>query len=78
MLKKILNLEGVTILDQEQQNQVVGGKVTCESPVFSHFEAPGEGAINGGQGGAVYTQNCVDTGFLGLGKPKKFIHTFSV
>ncbi|WP_452218599.1 hypothetical protein [Lacinutrix undariae] len=39
---------------------------------------PGEGAINGGQGGAVYTQNCVDTGFLGLGKPKKFIHTFSV
>ncbi len=39
MLKKILNLEGVTILDQEQQNQVVGGKVTCESPVFSHFEA---------------------------------------
>ncbi|CAL2082078.1 hypothetical protein [Tenacibaculum sp. 190524A05c] len=75
MLDNILKLDGVQKLNKIEQKNIQGSGVTCDPPVYSHIVPPGEGAINGGQGGVVYTQQCVRTNIFG-GNPRPFTHTF--
>lgn len=70
MLENILNLEGIHVLNKDQQANVSGGKITCSAPSFSHFDLD----ANGGQGGAVYTQEC-ERSFLSV-KTGSFTHSF--
>lgn len=76
MLENILELEGAQKLSKNEQKSVHGGRVRCGDPVFSHIEPPGEGAINGGQGGMVFKQVCRQY-FLGMPLGKPFDHYFS-
>jgi len=70
MLKDVLSIEGVSQLNKGEQATIKGGGVSCGSPSFSHFDLE----ANGGQGGAVYTQQCTRTNFFG--RTTTFTHSF--
>jgi len=61
MLKNVLSIKGATQINKSEQANIKGGGVSCGSPVFSHYDDN----ANGGDGGAVYTQQCSRT-FLGF------------